>query len=114
MIKTGDWTAADLIKYLCSVQKTLTPVEIERLQKTAAFTKELPTAANEEHLPVKYSASQLYEPSDVFRSLGLPIIDWGAQNRWRANSEEGMGLCYGVCRKKTNFISQRNSYTCSG
>ena len=90
MIKTGDWTIADLIKYLCSVQKTLMPVEIERLQKTSAFTKEMPLGADPVQAQVKYTASQLYEPSDIFRSLQLPIIDWGVHNKWRSSSEEGI------------------------
>jgi hypothetical protein len=40
----------------------------------------------------------LYEPVDVFRELGLPVIDWGADNRWRPSTDEGkflMGCCRG-------------------
>ncbi|TFY51778.1 hypothetical protein EVJ58_g10387 [Rhodofomes roseus] len=90
MIKTGDWTTADLVKYLIAVQMTLNPVEIDRLRVTAAFPKEEEDEADSKRL--RYMAKDLYEPSDVFRQLGLPIINWGQQLRWRANSEEAKFL----------------------
>jgi hypothetical protein len=34
----------------------------------------------------------LYEPVDLFRELGLPVIDWGADNQWRSESDEGKFL----------------------
>ena len=90
MIKTGDWTIAELTKYLVAVRSTLTETEMERLRMTAAFQKE---QAIEDGTPktrvARYKASDLYEPLDVFRQLGLPIIDWGTQTKWRNNSEEG-------------------------
>lgn len=87
MIKTGDWTIADLIKYLVAVQQTLTPLEMDRLRLTAAFPEEATEGGKNQ--ATKYKASDLYEPSDVFRRLKLPIIDWGSQTRWRPQSEEG-------------------------
>ena len=92
MIKTGDWSIADLTKYLVAVQMTLTPEEIERLRLTAAFTKERsandpPTEAGK---MVRYKASDLYEPLDTFRDLGLPVVDWGTETKWRSSSEEGL------------------------
>lgn len=89
MIKTGDWTIAELVKYLVAVQSTLTPTEIDRLRATAAFTKEEEGGTPTDVKKTRYKASDLYEPSDVFRQLGLPIIDWGQHPKWRANSEEG-------------------------
>jgi len=97
MIKTGDWTIPDLIKYLVSVQSTLQPLEIDRLRLTPAFPEE-PTAEqnrNEGETPKKgpkFKASDLYEPLDVFRTLGLPIIDWrgkDGKHKWKPNTEEG-------------------------
>jgi Protein of unknown function (DUF3684) len=90
MIKTNEWTIADLTKYLVSVKSTLTPEEIERLKATAAFPKEMdadPTVKR-----TRYFANQLFEPSNTFRSLGLPVIDWGHQIKWRSSSEEGEAL----------------------
>ncbi|KAI1790758.1 hypothetical protein LXA43DRAFT_921512 [Ganoderma leucocontextum] len=94
MIKTGDWTIADLIKYLVAVQTTLTPVEFERLTMTSAFPRErrqdemLP----ENGKPPRQKASDLYEPLDVFRELKLPVIDWGTHPKWRNSSEEAKFL----------------------
>lgn len=97
MIKTGDWTIPELIKYLVSVQSTLQSIEIERLRLTPAFPEEATAEQNqnEDGTPrkvPKFRASDLYEPLDVFRNLGLPIIDWrgkDAKHKWRSNSEEG-------------------------
>ena len=90
MIKTGDWTAADLMKYLASLQSTLTGLEMGRLKVTAAFMKEDElTNLTEGQRPTRYCASDLYEPLDVHRQLQLPVIDWGKQAKWRGTSEEG-------------------------
>ncbi|CDO69004.1 hypothetical protein BN946_scf184834.g11 [Trametes cinnabarina] len=94
MIKTGDWTIAQLIRYLVEVQSTLTPTELDRLKLTAAFPREL---RPDEKLPdngrtPRSRASDLYEPLDVFRELKLPVIDWGIHPKWRGNSEEAKFL----------------------
>jgi Protein of unknown function (DUF3684) len=93
MIKTGDWTTYDLVKYLVSIQSTLTSQEVERLQQTSAFPKE---DAGKEKLATgpsrkvqRHRAMDLYEPIDIFRELRLPIVDWGGDNRWRPMSDEG-------------------------
>jgi len=97
MIKTGDWTIPDLIKYLVSVKSTLQQIEIDRLRLTPAFPEEATAGQNMNEggtlvKAPKFKASDLYEPLDVFRSLGLPIIDWrgkDSKHKWRSNSEEG-------------------------
>src|ERR1700692_225715 len=81
MIKTGDWTVADLIKYLVNVQTTLSATEMEKLQATSAFAKE--------GGKTRFRAVELYEPVDNLRQLGLPIIDWGTNTKWKGASEEG-------------------------
>ncbi|KAF5355265.1 hypothetical protein D9758_006047 [Tetrapyrgos nigripes] len=85
MIKTNEWTIPELIKYLASVQSTLSADEWQRLKLTAAFSPEVPTADNPSK---RLRAGELYEPLDVFRHLGLPVIAWGAQNKWRSSSPE--------------------------
>ena len=92
MIKTGDWSIVDLVKYLVAVQTTLSDDEMTRLRMTAAFPKEqqkgnAPSDASKK--PERFRADQLYEPLDLFRRLGLPIIDWGTQTKWKPSSEEG-------------------------
>ena len=91
MIKTGDWTIAELIKYLVAVQSTLAPVEVERLKMTSAFPRELREGEKlpENGKPPRHRASELYEPLDVFRELKLPVVDWGTHPKWRSSSEEG-------------------------
>ncbi|KAH9171880.1 hypothetical protein EDB89DRAFT_2070434 [Lactarius sanguifluus] len=55
----------------------MTPQEFERLRHTSAFPKE-----GTESVPMngrkvqRYKAMDLYEPVDIFRGLGLPVIDW--------------------------------------
>ncbi|KAI0267320.1 hypothetical protein BC834DRAFT_981543 [Gloeopeniophorella convolvens] len=96
MIKTGDWTIFDLVKYLVSVQSTLAAQELERLKHTSAFPKEdtgekQSPAANGRKIQ-RYKAMDLYEPVDIFRELGLPVIDWGTDNRWKPSSDEAKFL----------------------
>lgn len=90
MIKTNEWTIADLTKYLVSVRSTLTLEEIHRLKATAAFPKEMDIDPSVKR--TRYCANQLFEPSITFRALGLPVIDWGHQIKWRSSSEEGEAL----------------------
>lgn len=89
MIKTNEWTIADLTKYLVSVRGSLTAEEYQRLKATAAFPKENYDGSGDNGKRVRYMANQLYEPLDVFRALKLPIIDWGKQLKWKNSSEEG-------------------------
>ena len=93
MVETGDWTTYDLVNYLVSIQPTLISQEFERLRQTSAFLKE---TAREEQFAAgasrevqRYKAGDLYEPIDLFRDLGLPIIDWGADNQWDPKSNNG-------------------------
>lgn len=109
MIKTGDWTIPQLVKYLTGVKDTLTVEEIERLKQTAAFSKE-ESAGNGDGASVatanggavspgtpiprktRFKVLDLYEPSDALRQLHLPILDWGDNPKWRPNSDEGTAL----------------------
>jgi hypothetical protein len=89
MIKTGDWTVPDLVKYLVSVQSTLSEKEWKRLSNTAAFLAEgkaVPDSTTGR--PARWTAGVLYEPTPALRELGLLVIDWGS-TKWRSTSEEG-------------------------
>jgi hypothetical protein len=96
VMKTGEWTTFDFVKYLVSIQLTLTPQEIERLRQTSAFPKEgvekEQSAAGTSQTVQRHKAMDLYEPVDIFRKLGLPVMDWGADNRWTPTSDEGKFL----------------------
>lgn len=67
--------------------------EMGHLSKMPAFPKEgagkEQSAAGTSPTVQRYKAKDLYEPIDILRELGLPIIDWGANNHWRPDSKEG-------------------------
>ncbi|KNZ80421.1 Sacsin [Termitomyces sp. J132] len=92
MIKTNEWTVADLAKYLVSIQSTLSPEEWARLKMTAAFFKEENMKGDTWQKATRYQAQELYEPVETFRSLGLPVMDWGKQTKWRSSSDEAKFL----------------------
>jgi len=110
-METGDWTTYDLVKYLMSIQSTLTPEENERLCQSSAFLEE---SAGEKRSAAgasqKVRVMDLYEPVDIHRELGLPVIDWGADNQWRPESDEGKFLWW-IAVKDMNdqSIGQPNS-----
>ncbi|KAG0933842.1 hypothetical protein G6F57_009475 [Rhizopus arrhizus] len=111
LISDGSWSHVDLIKYLTSVQSTLSEVEIRRLRGTAIFTKEgeeprikeieVPKAKVNESGPTvmekhqkkiykRYKATDLFSPTDIAKSLHLPVIYWTP--RWRTSSDEAKFL----------------------
>ena len=115
MINNGDWTTYDLIKYLVSTQSSLIPQETERLRHTSAFSME---GAVKEHSASgsrkaqRHKAMDLYEPIDIFRELGLPVIDWGADNRWKPGSDEGKFLrCAAVACPSDSSVEQPNFFS---
>ena len=95
MLDDSDWTIPDLIKYLASIQSTLHPTILMGLRHLPAFHEEA-TAEPTLGIPKKvkkYRACDLYEPLEIFRQLGLPVIDWQGKHgkyRWRAGSDEGI------------------------
>jgi hypothetical protein len=96
-MKTGEWTTFDFVKYLASIQSSLnlTFQEIGRLRQTPAFLKEgAGKAQSTDTSPnvQRHKITDLYEPIDIFRELGLPIIEWGVNNPWRPESDEGKFL----------------------
>ncbi|PBK91347.1 hypothetical protein ARMGADRAFT_1013798 [Armillaria gallica] len=86
MIKTNEWTVNDLMKHLAT--RNLSDDEITRLRLTAVFPKQETSESVPGAKSKRYAAKDLYEPLDVFRQLGLPVLDWGAQNKWRSSSPE--------------------------
>lgn len=88
-----------LLRYLVSVKDTLTAAERDRLRKTSWLPREgeakveQPAGADgvvPKAKTVRYRASELYEPTDVLRELGLPVLDWSEPHtKWRTHSDEG-------------------------
>ncbi|OBZ84104.1 hypothetical protein A0J61_07846 [Choanephora cucurbitarum] len=113
LISDGSWSHVELIKYLTSVQSTLSDTEIRRLHGTAIFTKEgeAPRSREiskpsgqltEDGKPImetvtrnvykRYRASELFAPIDIARQLQLPMIYWTTNPRWRSTSDEARFL----------------------
>ncbi|KAJ6607773.1 hypothetical protein B0H10DRAFT_2070382 [Mycena sp. CBHHK59/15] len=86
MIKTNEWSIFELTKHLVDVKSSLTAAEWTRLKMTSAFSKEVGDTEAGQKL-TRYQAKELYEPLDIFRQLGLPVIDWG-QHKWRGSSDQ--------------------------
>ena len=89
MVETGDWTTYDLVNYLMSIQPTLTPQDSVCLRQTQAFPKENAGRDRLAGMASRYKVEDLYEPIEVFRDIGLPIIDWDANNQWDPKSDIG-------------------------
>ncbi|KAI8369380.1 uncharacterized protein BYT42DRAFT_617411 [Radiomyces spectabilis] len=111
LLSDGSWSHIELVKYLTTIQSSLTKTEIQRLQETPIFTREgeepkqklvqKPTnAVDAQGKPVmetvskniyrRYRARDLYVPSATLRNLSLPLIYWN--NRWRSSSDEAKFL----------------------
>ncbi|KAK5172603.1 uncharacterized protein LTR77_002723 [Saxophila tyrrhenica] len=85
----GKWSHVDLIKYLVSVKEDIPSEDIKRLRTTPLCTAETQSAdqANKGKL---YRVSELYEPNESIRKLGLPVLHWPGQ--YRPTSQEGRFL----------------------
>lgn len=113
LISDGSWSHVELVKYLTSVQSTLSDIETRRLRETAIFTKEgeeprlkeveKPTGELAENgQPImktqtkkiykRYRAGDLFAPVEIARELKLPMIYWTSNPRWRPMSEEAKFL----------------------
>lgn len=111
LVSDGSWSHIDLVKYLTTVQTTLSEIETRRLRETAIFTKqgEEPTLKEiekslgkftAEGQPIlekqakkifkRYRASDLFAPTDIARDLKLPLIYWNSS--WRQAKEESKFL----------------------
>jgi len=83
------WSFADLVKYLVSVRDDIPKQDIERLKNTAICPVE--EGRGEHRKAGKLcKVSELFEPKDVFRSLGLPVLFWAGM--WRPAGPEGRFL----------------------
>ena len=83
---SGNWSISKLVSYLVSVKDSLTVAEHQKLGQTRVFL-----GVSSEHSSDgtrRYLARELYEPSDISRSLGLPMLDW-QDAKWHSSSKEG-------------------------
>ncbi|KAJ9484958.1 hypothetical protein VN97_g8399 [Penicillium thymicola] len=80
------WSHVDLIRYLASVREDIPASDIQRLKGTSICTAE--SGSGTEF--TRHKISELYEPKDALRALGLPIIEW--PGNYSSNSNEGKFL----------------------
>jgi hypothetical protein len=83
------WSFADLVRYLVSVKDDIPKQDIERLKNTAICPVE--EGKGEHRKAGKLcKVSELFEPKDTFRTLGLPVLFWAGM--WRPAGPEGRFL----------------------
>ena len=75
------WSFFDLVQYLASVREDIPARDIERLRSTAFCPLE--TETQQSGRPQRlFRVSEVFEPRDVFRKMGLPILQWHAFYRF--------------------------------
>ena len=85
----GKWSHVDLVKYLVSVRDDIPPEDLKRLKDTPICTAET-TSGDQAAKGKLYKLSDLYEPMEDTRRLGLPLLYW--PGIYRAQSPEGRFL----------------------
>ncbi|KAK3055030.1 hypothetical protein LTR09_004190 [Extremus antarcticus] len=85
----GKWSHVDLIKYLVSVKDDIPNEDIKGLRNTPLCTAET-QSGDQVNKGKLYRVSELYEPSEAIRKLGLPVLQWPGQ--YRPTSQEGRFL----------------------
>ena len=85
--KDNAWNHVRLIQYLVSVRKDIPPADIKRLKETPISPSEDDKSNDYRNL---HLISSLFEPDDVLRRLGLPILYW--PDNYRSGSDESMFL----------------------
>jgi len=88
-VEEGKWSHVDLIKYLVSVKDDIPQEDLKRLRITPICPAET-QSGDEVGKGKKYRLSDLYEPNDPIRKLGLPVLQW--PGLYRAASPEGRFL----------------------
>ncbi|RDA92339.1 hypothetical protein CP533_4388 [Ophiocordyceps camponoti-saundersi (nom. inval.)] len=89
------WSHMELIKYLASVQNDIPSDDLKKLRQSKICPAEAGPRGME---PTKsttalFKVSELFEPVDSLRTLGLPILQWpGPPGSFRSSSPEGRFL----------------------
>ncbi|KAL2268573.1 hypothetical protein VTJ83DRAFT_3419 [Remersonia thermophila] len=89
------WSNIELIKYLASVKDDIPAADMKKFRESPLCTAEAgpPGLESTKGTVKRYKVSELYEPKDSHRALGLPIIQWpGPPGSFRSNSAEGRFL----------------------
>jgi len=73
---SGGWSHVDLIRYLVGVWQDIPSEDIEQLKKTPLCPAE---TAEKQATSKNYLVSELFEPKDSLRAIGVPILQWPSQ-----------------------------------
>ncbi|KAK0969677.1 hypothetical protein LTS16_022613 [Friedmanniomyces endolithicus] len=85
----GKWSHVELIKYLISVKDDIPQEDLKKLRNTPICPAET-QSGDQINKGKLHKLSDLYEPSDSIRRLGLPVLHW--PGIWRQQSPEGRFL----------------------
>ncbi|KAI9692642.1 MAG: hypothetical protein M1820_009519 [Bogoriella megaspora] len=87
---SGKWSHVDLVKYLVSIRDDIPKQDIDRLRNAAICAAE---GSNEQPPPDRLlKLSDLFEPKNDLRALGLPILQW--PGLYHASSAEGKFMSF--------------------
>ncbi|RCI16057.1 hypothetical protein L249_2073 [Ophiocordyceps polyrhachis-furcata BCC 54312] len=89
------WSHMELIKYLASVQNDIPSDDLKKLRQSKICPAEAgpPGMEPTKSTTALFKVSELFEPSDSLRTLGLPILQWpGPPGSFRSSSPEGRFL----------------------
>ncbi|KAK4138631.1 hypothetical protein BT67DRAFT_437948 [Trichocladium antarcticum] len=89
------WSHVELIKYLVSVKGDIPAADLRKLHESPLCPAEAGPRGMESTKGTTrlYKVSELFEPNDSLRALGLPILQWpGPPGSFRSTSEEGRFL----------------------
>ncbi|ROT42146.1 hypothetical protein SODALDRAFT_8515 [Sodiomyces alkalinus F11] len=89
------WSHMELIRYLASVQDDIPAADLKKLKTSQICPAEAGPKGLEPTKGTKqlYKVSDLFEPKDTLRALGLPLLQWpGPPGSFRTSSAEGKFL----------------------
>lgn len=89
--KQSKWSHVDLIRYLASVREDIPTNDIQKLKKTSICTAER-TGDQKASSTKRYKITDLYEPKDSLRCLGLPIIEWPGRYEPASNEAKFLNM----------------------
>ncbi|KAK7208140.1 hypothetical protein BZA70DRAFT_273015 [Myxozyma melibiosi] len=81
--KAGKWSSQDMVVYLASQQKDMQSTDFTFLKEN-----EIVSSENDDRL---HRVSELYQPADELREMGLPLLKWSDMN-WNPRSSEALFL----------------------
>lgn len=82
----GKWSHVDLIKYLVGVKDDIPQEDLKRLRNTPICTAE-PHSGDQANKGKLYRLSDLFEPHEPIKKLGLPVLQWPGP--YRSQGPEG-------------------------